>query len=219
MTELTQRIVTGVTLITLVIGTLFLCPPWVFAIVVAAFLVICLFYEWPMLVKNKGFFFLLLTPFYPVLPFLLIIIMQLTGYELINILLFALVGAFDTGAYMIGKKWGFHKIWASISPGKTWEGFAGGIVLASAVSFLFFWHIPIKIFVATLLPWTFCLCVSALCGDLFESFLKRQAGVKDSGSFFPGHGGILDRIDGILFATFIAFIFRCYLKTMLICMH
>lgn len=87
----------------------------------------------------------------------------------------------------------------------------GGILFAFALSVLFFAHTSLQNLFLGVLPFTVLLCSAALCGDLFESFLKRRAGVKDSGSFLPGHGGILDRIDGILFASIITFLLRKYL--------
>lgn len=103
--ELYKRVLTGFGLWLLVMITLFFCPSWVFATVVGIFLVLILFTEWPSLVGKKKSVFWLLTPFYPVLPFALIIIMQVTGYELVNILLFSTVAVFDTGSYLVGKLW------------------------------------------------------------------------------------------------------------------
>lgn len=212
LNELYKRLLTGFALGLLVIITLLFCPPWVFAAVASFFLALILITEWPQLVGYNSRAFWLLTPLYPILPFILIIGMQLSGYELVNILLFIMIALFDTGSYLVGKLWGTHKISPIISPGKTWEGFAGGIVFAFSVASLFFIHTSVQTIFLGILPFTIVLCSTALCGDLFESFLKRRAGIKDSGSFLPGHGGILDRIDGILFAGVIAFILRDYLK-------
>ena len=106
----------------------------------------------------------------------------------------ALVSIADTAAYFAGRAWGKRKLAPSISPGKTWEGAAGGLagvlayaiicgILAEGVSWLPY------LAAATL------LAVLSVVGDLFESAVKRQAGVKDSGSLLPGHGGVLDRVD------------------------
>ncbi len=215
MKELHKRVATGLVLGVLVIVTLLFCPSWVFATFAALLLITILSTEWPLLMSYKDPFFWLLTPLYPVLPFLLIIIMQITGYEPVNILLISMVAVYDTGSYLVGKKWGTHKISPSISPGKTWEGFLGGITLTFLFSLLFFSHLGIQTLFTKILPFTIALCISALCGDLFESYLKRRAGVKDSGSVLPGHGGLLDRIDGIMFATPLAYLFRRSLTLML----
>ncbi|MGB5510673.1 MAG: phosphatidate cytidylyltransferase [Woeseiaceae bacterium] len=116
-------------------------------------------------------------------------------------LLFALliVWAADAGAYFAGKRFGRVKLAPSISPGKTWEGVIGGlsvvIVLAFAVGK---WA---AVSVAVLVP--FCLAVGGLSivGDLTVSMFKRTAGVKDSGKLFPGHGGVLDRVDSVAAAA------------------
>ena len=119
-----------------------------------------------------------------------------------NWLLFALAGtsASDTGSYAVGRLIGRRPMTPTLSPNKTWEGAGGGLVASVAAMMA----------VGALLelgvePWEYSMvavavAVLAQAGDLFESFLKRQAEVKDSGSILPGHGGLLDRIDSILFA-------------------
>jgi phosphatidate cytidylyltransferase len=107
----------------------------------------------------------------------------------------ALVWACDIGAYFAGRAIGGPKLWPAISPNKTWAGLIGGVVLASL--FALFMHILYG------LPWRMTLATPVLAvlaqgGDLFESWLKRRAGVKDSGNILPGHGGVLDRLDGLV---------------------
>jgi phosphatidate cytidylyltransferase len=107
-----------------------------------------------------------------------------------------LVWIADTAAYFVGRKWGRHKLAPSISPGKTWEGAAGGLLAAVAYAI-----IVGTVFEGGSSGWPAYLLVGALLaaisivGDLFESAVKRQAGAKDSGTLLPGHGGVLDRID------------------------
>jgi phosphatidate cytidylyltransferase len=112
-------------------------------------------------------------------------------------LLFALliVWVADMGAYFAGKQFGRVKLAPSISPGKTWEGVFGGLVMVAILTFV--WTRYTGMDLAVLLP--FCLAVGALSivGDLTVSMFKRTAGVKDSGKLFPGHGGVLDRVDSI----------------------
>ena len=103
----------------------------------------------------------------------------------------------DTGAYLTGRSFGRHKLCERLSPKKTWEGFWGGFafsVLAGVVTALFF--MPYN--PALLAAYGAMVSVISTYGDLFESLLKRTAGVKDSGNLIPGHGGILDRIDSLL---------------------
>jgi len=105
----------------------------------------------------------------------------------------ALVWIADTAAYLVGSRWGRRKLAPSISPGKTWEGAAGGmlaaVVYATGVGMLGRRGLAATVALGAL------LAVVSIVGDLFESAAKRQAGVKDSGAILPGHGGILDRID------------------------
>ena len=121
----------------------------------------------------------------------------------VNVLfILCLVWAADTGAYFSGTLWGKHKLAPKISPGKTIEGLCGGIMSALIVAAIF--AVFAKIEFSKLLPWTFLVILVVLfsvLGDLFESIMKRQAGVKDSGQWIPGHGGILDRIDSLTAAV------------------
>ncbi len=117
------------------------------------------------------------------------------------VLLFALliVWVADSGAYFAGKALGRVKLAPAISPGKTWEGVIGGLVLVAALAIgVGLWRdLNIGVFVP------FCLAIGAISvvGDLTVSMFKRTAGVKDSGSLFPGHGGVLDRIDSVAAAA------------------
>jgi phosphatidate cytidylyltransferase len=118
------------------------------------------------------------------------------GYLLFGLLI---VWAADGGAYFAGKRFGRVKLAPSISPGKTWEGVIGGLLLVVVLTILAGnWS---DISIAVLVP--FCLAVAAISivGDLTVSMFKRTAGVKDSGSLFPGHGGVLDRVDSVAAAA------------------
>jgi phosphatidate cytidylyltransferase len=114
------------------------------------------------------------------------------------------VFADDTAAYLIGRLLGRHKLAPSLSPGKTWEGFAAGTLAAIAVAFFAlyeqdFLSIPESIALGA------AVALAGAAGDLFESALKRDLQVKDSGQLLGGHGGMLDRIDSLLFASVAAF--------------
>lgn len=107
----------------------------------------------------------------------------------------ALVWACDSGAFFAGRAIGGPRLAPQISPNKTWAGFVGGILGAAAFGFLLAWlfELPVALAMATPL-----LAVLAQLGDLYESHLKRLAGVKDSGNLLPGHGGVMDRLDGLV---------------------
>jgi len=122
--------------------------------------------------------------------------------------LLTLVWVADTGAYFSGRKFGRHKLAPDISPGKTWEGVAGGIVanllwMLVVYQMLSHYQIPTGMNLSLLQFLLIGLATSfiSVVGDLFESILKREAGVKDSGKLLPGHGGVLDRIDSVIAAT------------------
>lgn len=111
------------------------------------------------------------------------------------LLLILVVAVADSGGYFAGRRFGRHKLAPAVSPGKTWEGFAGGFLANCLLALLLSstTDISLGFSLAIILPTSL---VSVL-GDLLESMVKRHAGVKDSGRILPGHGGILDRVDGI----------------------
>lgn len=105
----------------------------------------------------------------------------------------------DSVAYFIGRTYGKHKLAPQISPGKTWEGVAAALVGVLIYALIWFYIVDRENkLISLLVPLLLVLAVLGIVGDLFESLLKRQAGVKDSGSILPGHGGILDRIDALI---------------------
>ena len=138
------------------------------------------------------------------LPFILQFALNLTPAHILLILL-ASAGT-DTGGYYAGAKYGKHHVWPSVSPKKTWEGSLGGILLCM-VLVAAYGKIILGGSVWGWLAMGVLLNIASQMGDCFESALKRSAGVKDSSNLLPGHGGILDRIDSILFAlpTYVLF--------------
>lgn len=107
----------------------------------------------------------------------------------------------DAGAYYVGRAFGKHKLAPTISPGKTWEGVFGGVaaalVMAALSHYWFFPELPLKFG----LPLAVVMTVLGILGDLSESALKRGAGAKDAANILPGHGGLLDRLDSLLFSA------------------
>ncbi len=106
----------------------------------------------------------------------------------------------DVCAYLVGSLIGKHKLYERISPGKTWEGSIGSAILTMGCSFIIANWYP-ELSLKHWMIMTLIICVFGTIGDLVESMLKRQAGVKDSGRIMPGHGGILDRFDSLLFVA------------------
>jgi len=122
--------------------------------------------------------------------------------EWLSLFLYLLVWGADTGAYFSGSFFGKHKLAPEVSPGKTWEGVAGGIIwvmlLVVVTAIHFGWTAEI---IAGWLGIAVAVGLVSVLGDLFESRIKRVAGVKDSGGLIPGHGGVLDRIDAMTAAA------------------
>ncbi|MDR2892535.1 MAG: phosphatidate cytidylyltransferase [Deltaproteobacteria bacterium] len=149
------------------------------------------------------------------LPLSLQLVLHLSLQEQMLILL-AAVGS-DTGAYYTGGRFGKHKIWPRVSPKKSWEGAGGGLCAAMIILAVYAPLVGIP-GLEHLAFWQWgiiglLLSLAAQAGDFFESALKRSAGVKDSSNLIPGHGGLLDRLDSIVFAV------PVYMFLRLICLH
>jgi len=153
-------------------------------------------------VKNKFTFddaaFSILGALYLGIGFFYFIETRMAGIEYV-IFALGIIWTTDSGAYFTGKKFGKKKLWPDISPNKTVEGFIGGIVTAIVFALLFQLLSPFPISFLALIIVTIIASVFGQIGDLVESALKRQYQVKDSGNLLPGHGGILDRFDSLLF--------------------
>lgn len=149
-------------------------------------------------------------PVYAALPLALLILIDLRPKGPIWIFfLLTVVFASDTGAFYFGRLLGRHKLYEAVSPNKTWEGAIGGLVASILAASLF-----VRLFGPCILDLKIIILVVILStadqiGDLCESMLKRTHGVKDSGNLLPGHGGILDRIDGLLFAIPVLYVYLC----------
>ncbi len=120
--------------------------------------------------------------------------------------------ASDTAAYGIGKGFGRHKLAPQISPAKTWEGAVGGLVGAVVIALLFTLRTPLQLPIGYAEAVLLGLLISVFgqLGDLAESLLKRSTGIKESGGLMPGHGGMLDRLDSVLFAGVAVYIYYVY---------
>lgn len=196
MNTFTKRIITGIVAGLVFFGIFAYLPPIIFSLLLLLLLMTILVTEWPRLAQATWWLWVL-TPVYPVLPFLGMIWLNHAGPDgrwLLVQLLIA-VFSFDTGAYLVGSLIGRHKLLPQVSPGKTWEGFFGGVLCMSGVLVVTStqqYRLP-TVFVQALL-----IGIVGTIGDLFESWLKRRAYIKDSGVILPGHGGLLDRFDGVM---------------------
>lgn len=146
---------------------------------------------------------------YIVIPFLLLQKIPIVNGEFVPMIIigiFILIWTNDTFAYIIGKSIGKTKLFERISPNKTVEGFIGGLVFTMLAGILlteFYFHQQRSTWLITAI----IISIFGTLGDLIESKFKRMAGVKDSGTIMPGHGGILDRLDSVIFAAPIIFLF------------
>ncbi len=210
MKEFIQRIITSFILGASFWISFIYLPPIYFSCILLGILAIIIFFEWRRFFKIQGLSFWLMLPFYPILPFALLIYMnQHPLYHDLLFELFLLVASCDSGSYIVGNLIGKHKIWPTISPKKTWEGFAGGFVFATIGLALLIRYEQGKLLPLWIIAgFSLIICILALLGDFFESWLKRHAHIKHSGTMLPGHGGFLDRFDGIMFAVFFFYIFK-----------
>jgi phosphatidate cytidylyltransferase len=146
-------------------------------------------------VENRDF----LPLFYPLASMLFIWSLYLNSGIKALVWLLVIVALSDVGAYYTGKKFG-KTPFSPTSPKKTLEGVFGGVALATIIGAILIVSTSEIGFIAALLL-AMLTSIAGIFGDLFESYLKREAGVKDSGNLIPGHGGVLDRVDGYLFAS------------------
>jgi phosphatidate cytidylyltransferase len=157
-----------------------------------------MFYEWMRIVRGWGLHWSVGGFFYCLLPALALLwIRDRSGDQGLSLLLwvFVVTWSTDIGAYFAGRRYGKRKLAPTISPGKTVEGLWGGMAAAALLGAA--WVLSTDLNWA-LLPLAPLFAVAAQAGDLFESKMKRMAGIKDSGSWLPGHGGLLDRLDGLV---------------------
>ena len=167
-----------------------------------ALIAVLLLLTYTVVVKNRYTFedaaFSVLGALYVGIGFFYFIETRAVGTEFV-IFALLIIWTTDSGAYFTGKKFGKKKLWPEISPNKTIEGFLGGIAAAIIFALVFQWITPISSSYTILIIVTILASVFGQVGDLVESALKRQFNVKDSGNILPGHGGILDRFDSLLF--------------------
>ncbi len=207
------RLITGCGLVASLSVIFFYCSPIYFS-ALCVILMLCMLAELNTMMRSWQHFFLLVL-WYPIVPCLILIYFNHTEiFRPLLVYLFCIVFSFDTASYLSGKLanrfWKTHKIIPAISPGKSWEGFCGGL-LAIIVTINQMIQPSSRLSTLQIFLLSVVLCTVAFAGDIFESYLKRQANLKDSGTILPGHGGILDRFDAILFAAYFFFIFKNYL--------
>jgi len=143
---------------------------------------------------------------YVAFGFVALIMIRMEHHVMFTLWIIISMWVADSGAYITGRKWGKTKLAPTISPNKTWEGLIGGIVCALAVAVLIQLWYPVTGSMVYTLILTMFISVGGQCGDLLESKVKRYYSVKDSGKILPGHGGIFDRFDSLIFVVLILWI-------------
>jgi phosphatidate cytidylyltransferase len=193
--ELFVRTLTGVVLIAIALVAAIVGGD-LFAYFVAA-IATAMFFEWTRIVRGWGAGWYLLGFIYAVLPAISLLWIRERDAHGLELLLWALIVTWSTdiGAYFAGRRFGRRKLAPAISPGKTFEGLYGGIAAATLIGGAWVLANGLGLPLLVLAP---ILALAAQGGDLFESGMKRRAGVKDSGAWLPGHGGVLDRLDGLV---------------------
>lgn len=171
----------------------------IFCALLILVLIFIFMYEWPVLCPYSSPYFFLKTALYPTMPFAILIFLYLF-FRSDLALIWGYVCCFDTSCYLIGNLFGATPI-TDISPKKTWEGLIGGIIVSEFLFFLLYRFVRMQSWGYQFFVFYFLVSIVAVAGDLFESWLKRNAGVKNSGTILPGHGGLLDRVDSILFVA------------------
>lgn len=195
MSDLLVRTVSGVAMIAVALGATLL-GEYYFATLVAA-VATAMFYEWSRLVRGWGLGWQVGGFFYALIPALALLWVRERADDGVALVLwmFLVTWATDIGALFVGRSWGRRKLAPAISPNKTVEGLVGGVAAAALSAGAWVLAVGLDPLLLALAP---LFALAAQAGDLFESAMKRRAGVKDSGDLLPGHGGFLDRLDGLV---------------------
>lgn len=194
--ELGVRAVSGLVLAVVVLAILW-AGGFLFSILILLASLLML-REWDALTELESSIWGFAGLFYVAIPCASLLWLRQLDFSLVLYVLFA-IWATDIGAYFAGRIIGGAKLAPSISPSKTWAGLGGGMTAAGIVGGICHLFSPYPLTLWGAIFFAMVLAVVAQGGDLFESWLKRRAGVKDSGTLIPGHGGILDRVDGLIF--------------------
>lgn len=198
-----------------------------FSLLLLIILLLILIFEWPKLVDFDSPYTWIATPIYPILPVLSLIYLNYTFSAIapiVSLYPFLVAWTADTFGYFVGKSCGSHKIYPTISPGKSWEGLLGSLVGVTILNAIilprikiepvcsYFYEISWHSIAATILI-SLTFTIMAFLGGMLISILKRHKGLKDVGNVLPGHGGFLDRFDSVFFTTLLTWLIILILKS------
>lgn len=199
MTSATTRVLSALALLPLLIVLIWWAPAWLFQLVLIVTLMIAAGELRPLV--GDWVLFIALLVMYLAMPIAALANIRDVWGPGVLMILIGTITASDSGQYYAGRTFGRRQLAPVISPKKTVEGAIGGLLVGSGAAILFGRAWPIGLSDIALAGVGLSLTLAGIVGDLFESAMKRRAGVKDSGNLIPGHGGILDRIDSWLFAA------------------
>lgn len=176
---------------------------------------VILFYELPPLFvlrlsQPRFWLYAALYPITPVMLLILLVVQYRSMCWLLPLYPYFAAWTVDAGGYFVGNLFGRHRCFPIISPKKTWEGLVGSMFALFAFHLSLAWWYGVPYTYVMLSAMTVLISGTAILGDLFVSFLKRRAGIKDTGKLLPGHGGLLDRFDSVLFVVIVMQIFLAF---------
>jgi phosphatidate cytidylyltransferase len=222
--EFFKRLFTSIIFIVCFCGAYFHSTA-MFALLLSIILGLILLFEWPKLVSFETPVTWILTLLYPILPVFSLIYLNYQFHDLdilVPLYPFLVAWTADTFGYFFGKAWGIHKVYPTISPGKSWEGLGGSFLGVTILNFVILPKISVEPILWYFRPFTlisvFYICLASLIftiiaflGGMLISILKRRRGLKDVGSVLPGHGGFLDRFDSVFFTVLLTWVFILFL--------
>lgn len=195
MNELAIRSGTGLAMMIVALAAAYV-GGYSFAVLSAA-AATAVFYEWTRIARGWGFGWQVGGFIYALAAALALLWIRDRSYDGLALVLWVFIVTWgtDIGAYFTGRAIGGPKLAPAISPGKTWAGLYGGVAAAAVIGGAWAFYAGLHLVILLLAP---LFSVASQGGDLFESWMKRRAGIKDSGTWLPGHGGVFDRLDGML---------------------
>lgn len=195
MNELAIRSGTGLAMMIVALAAAYV-GGYSFAVLSAA-AATAVFYEWTRIARGWGFGWQVGGFIYALAAALALLWIRDRSYDGLALVLWVFIVTWgtDIGAYFTGRAIGGPKLAPAISPGKTWSGLYGGVAAAAVIGGAWAFYAGLHLVILLLAP---LFSVASQGGDLFESWMKRRAGIKDSGTWLPGHGGVFDRLDGML---------------------
>lgn len=215
MQDLRVRAITGALAGTLFLGTYLIAPPFFLGLLGAiTFWVVVV--EWPAvvgyrLVDPRFWLFSLIYPLMPMMTLMYLVVHFRGDWPIVPLYPFIASWIVDASAYVVGSRWGRHACVPSISPNKTWEGMLAGVLSLLLVNVACMYYYNLQVTTLFVVAVSFIVAVIAISGDLFVSWLKRRRGIKDTGRALPGHGGLLDRFDSVLFIAAVMGLYIGYL--------